>query len=257
MAAPPAQHLLFLHGWGAHPSLYAPALNRLSPDFTVHAPVLPGHGDVPPPPRHTDPLRHLTTYARDHLTTAIPAGEPVTVVGHSLGAVIGTQLTRAHTTRVNHLILICPAGGDPDTSLTGWLRLLRGALSEARDATTPRHRDLRAHLAVAGHITRNPIAAARTGIATKASTLAGPIISVAAHGIPVTVITADRDGITPPLPRIPGIARISVEGQHSWPVHEPEAFAHLVRLILAGDGPAHATASATPASLAPTPASPA
>ena len=80
--------LLLLHGLGATSDVWEgwrPILARRWPGRWI-APDLPGHGGSPPLPTYT-----FDAYA-DAIARILPAGVDLTVLGHSLGGVIGLTL---------------------------------------------------------------------------------------------------------------------------------------------------------------------
>lgn len=83
--------LVFLHGWTMAGDIFADALNRLGTDFTCLAPDLPGHGQTtgfaPTVSGAADMLDHLLR--QEGL-------EDVTLIGWSLGALVGWQYLAIH-----------------------------------------------------------------------------------------------------------------------------------------------------------------
>lgn len=93
--------LVLLHGWAMHSGLWGGVPQQLAKRFRVHAVDLPGHGASSPPAACTF----------DGLTAAVSAGieatgEPLTVVGWSLGGSLALHWARAEPARVGRLVLV-------------------------------------------------------------------------------------------------------------------------------------------------------
>ncbi len=115
---------MFLHGWTMAGDIFADAFARLGADFTCLAPDLPGHGKTegfaPTVDGAADMLDHLLRHE---------GLEDVTLVGWSLGALIGWRYLGLHGgARVRAMISLdmspCPLNG------TGWDLGLRGQSAE-------------------------------------------------------------------------------------------------------------------------------
>ena len=83
-------------GWRGLPQ----RLSRMG--LAVHAPDLPGHGDSDADAGSLDGMT-------EHIRAGLPEG-PLSLVGHSLGAVLAVRLARRLGARVTRLVLIAPAG---------------------------------------------------------------------------------------------------------------------------------------------------
>jgi len=93
--------LVLLHGFAMHGGLFAPLLPALVPRFRVHVVDLPGHGWSAP--LATPDLASIAATI-DAATAAI--GEPVVVVGWSLGGQVALQWALARPERVRRLVLV-------------------------------------------------------------------------------------------------------------------------------------------------------
>jgi len=106
------QDLVFLHGAGgvvAGDTL----LNRLSENYTVHAPVWPGFG-----PDATETLLEdmldFTLHGWDVVDALELEGPPV-LAGHSMGGMIAAEMASVARHDLSRLVLMAPAGmWDPD-----------------------------------------------------------------------------------------------------------------------------------------------
>ena len=96
-AGPP---LVMLHGWALHGGLFAPIVHALSQAHRVHVVDLPGHG-------YSAPLRPWTIErVVDVLAERFAGGEPVCVLGWSLGGSIAMSWARRAASHVGRLLLV-------------------------------------------------------------------------------------------------------------------------------------------------------
>jgi pimeloyl-ACP methyl ester carboxylesterase len=108
--------LLALHGITASRRYWTPAILSLARRFRVLIPDLPGFGESPKPwVDYTTGffVESLLGFLEQHSE----AGQPVRIVGHSLGAVLAVELAARHPGRVAALVLLnVPRFGDPDSA---------------------------------------------------------------------------------------------------------------------------------------------
>jgi pimeloyl-[acyl-carrier protein] methyl ester esterase len=98
-AGPP---LVLLHGWAMHSGMWGSVVADLAPRFRVHAVDLPGHG------HSAAPVAWTLDAVVDEVTRAFAAhGEPLTVVGWSLGGVVALRWALAAPQRIGRLALVC------------------------------------------------------------------------------------------------------------------------------------------------------
>lgn len=106
----PGPALVLLHGIGSQAASFTPLLPHLAPTLRVIAWNAPGYGGSEPLaqdwPVASDYARALERF----LDTVAPA-TPVTLLGHSLGALMGTAFAATHRDRVRRLLLAAPALG--------------------------------------------------------------------------------------------------------------------------------------------------
>ena len=90
--------LVLLHGWAMHGGIFAPLVDALRVQWTVHAVDLPGHG-------HS---RDSTIpFELDALTAALAAELPTAVwVGWSLGSLVAQRMAATRPKRVRALVSI-------------------------------------------------------------------------------------------------------------------------------------------------------
>jgi pimeloyl-ACP methyl ester carboxylesterase len=93
-----------LHGFGGAASNWASVAPRLADRYRVIVPDLPGHGGsspLPAPPVRVDPYAERLADLLD---------DPVVLVGHSFGAVVGLRLAARRPDLVRGLVLAGAAG---------------------------------------------------------------------------------------------------------------------------------------------------
>lgn len=93
--------LVLLHGWALHAGLFAPLIPELARRFRVHAVDLPGHGYSPP----------VVPYSLDAIVQALedafaPVGEPLCVLGWSLGGMLAMRWAHSKPERIAKLVLV-------------------------------------------------------------------------------------------------------------------------------------------------------
>ncbi len=99
--------LILIHGLGASAESWALLMPRLSKEYLVYAPDLPGFGKTPLAPEGFN-IRTLVLYVRRFLDAL---GYPqVTLVGNSLGGWIATRFAVDYPQRVKRLYLLNSAG---------------------------------------------------------------------------------------------------------------------------------------------------
>jgi pimeloyl-ACP methyl ester carboxylesterase len=125
--------LLYLHGAVGQKG-WAPFLERLSQQFTVYAPHLPGYGEATGL-EHLADLTDLTLY---HLELLDALGvDRAHVVGHFLGGMIAAEMSAFSPSCVNRLALVSPAGVWHDKEPVADLLALNADELKDRMAATP------------------------------------------------------------------------------------------------------------------------
>ncbi|MCB0007583.1 MAG: alpha/beta fold hydrolase [Anaerolineales bacterium] len=108
---------LFLHGFMGTPKSGRPLAEALARQgLTVYAPLLPGHG------HHPDKLAGVTMQdwlaeATDALATISEHCQEIVIIGHSMGAVLGSYLATIHG-NIRGLVLVAPPLEVPDWRLS-------------------------------------------------------------------------------------------------------------------------------------------
>ncbi|HWH27814.1 MAG TPA: alpha/beta fold hydrolase [Mycobacteriales bacterium] len=236
--ARPGEPLLFLHGWGLSPRVYAAGVTRLTAaGVRVIAPCLPGFGGSDGPPlRQVD----LAGYARTVGRTLDVLGveHPVFVAGHSFGGGVAIQLATDRPERVRSLTLVNSVGGAPGRRQAladrSWLAWAAGAVTEL----SPRGL-LRAAPGLlrdfVPNAVRKPVTLALTARLALTVQLADAVAALVAAGLPVLFVWGDRDRLVLPgaLSQVEGALPAEVvSGRHGWLLTEPEEFATLLRNAL-------------------------
>jgi len=100
------QPLVFLHGAGGV-TADDPFLAKLSENFHVHAPMLPGYGDS----EECHELRDMLDITLHYWDVVEALGlKDAILVGHSMGGMIAAEMAAIAPHDVTRLGLICPAG---------------------------------------------------------------------------------------------------------------------------------------------------
>jgi carboxylesterase len=129
--------VLMIHGLTASPTEVAPLFQyfrQCEPDWTLDAPLLPGHGTLVDDLRQTTPeswLRH----AREAMTRMEQSCGAVVLAGVSMGAVLAARLALEHR-GVRALVLLAPTFGLSNRQSIGLriLRLFRADLPKRRES---------------------------------------------------------------------------------------------------------------------------
>jgi pimeloyl-ACP methyl ester carboxylesterase len=229
--------LLFLHGWGLSPDVYAEGLRRVAAEgVRVIAPALPGFGGSEPLPQ-ADLGSYADTVAR--LLELLGIAAPVLVVGHSFGGGVALQLATDRPERVRSLTLVNSVGGAPGrkTGLVdaSWLHWALGAVTELSPRSVVRDAPsvLKAFLP---SVLRSPLTLARTAALALRASLADQATALIDRGLPVLFVWADEDRLIAPGALAHVAASLPsrlVEGKHGWLITEPEEFASVVHDALA------------------------
>src|SRR5690606_30075352 len=120
---------VLLHGIGMGRGVFGDLIAHLDDTAEVIAIDLPGYGEAPEPERILTMERTadlIAAYLRDRV------GEPVVLVGHSMGAQIAIEVAARHPQTVDRIALIGPSA-DPRARSAGaqlW-RLLRDIAVES------------------------------------------------------------------------------------------------------------------------------
>jgi pimeloyl-ACP methyl ester carboxylesterase len=210
---------LFVPGWGAPRSLYSTCV--------------PDGWEVLQPPPFRATGGDLAAYRRWLAGEVETRRElrPLTLAGHSMGAVLSVYAALDVPDAVERLVLISPAGLPLEKPIwksgLSLLHQIVHGLYPAGELWRATKRTCSA-----------PRAALRLAHALRGLDLGPELARVRATGIPCTVIVAATDRLTTPeicgrlaIQLGAGYRELDVEGGHVWMLHRPE----LLRRELAGD----------------------
>jgi len=121
--------VLLLHGSGDSPQSFRELARRLADEgYTVHAPLLPGHGRSPRAFAQTTSAEYYDS-AESALTLLQSQSRGAAIVGLSMGGAIAARLAREHAD-VSALVLLAPYLVPPSTiRLAARFRWLWGAVT--------------------------------------------------------------------------------------------------------------------------------
>lgn len=219
--------LLFLHGWGLTPRVYAPAITPLCrAGIRVVAPALRG--------RSVDLLARQAAAFLDSLEL----DEPAFVMGHSLGGGVAIRLASLRPDLVRSLTLVNSVGGAPGRrgmAAKPWWRWAVGAVAEAHPASLRRDVATNVVRDFLPTVVRAPVASAFSAVAALSANLADDAQRLVDDGLPVLFVWGDRDRLITPG----AFAEIAnemtpevVAGRHGWLLTEPDEFATLLHNAL-------------------------
>lgn len=201
--------MLFIHGWGLSPHSYDKPLSSLTKQYNVYAPALPGFGKSSPLEKRKFDLQ---TYAEaiEETWEQCDVTSRTTIVAHSMGSGVAIKLALHNIELVNNLILICPIGGGG--GFTSWPHLV-ASLREDINFDFAHHA-----LDSLPSLLRNPRGSARSAWLAKKANLVNEIKELVSYDIPVRIIFADKDTVTPPgtIKEIPRVKYNMVSGTHGW-----------------------------------------
>ncbi len=232
--------VVFLHGWALGRHAYAASLSRLAGrGFEVLMPDLPGFGNTPLMALEDVSFPSYAGWA-DAFLDEVGVTGPVTLVGHSFGGGVATQVAHDFRTRVSGVVLLNSIGG-PTWYLDGgeprplserpighWLRRLNGEVMPHSIWKIPAMtRDLFPNAVLR---TR---ALWRVGELARKADLRAELKELARSGVPVMAVWSEEDHVIPKasfedLCTSLGQSGRIVPGRHSWPFSDPAAFAALV-----------------------------
>ena len=227
--------LLYLHGAVGQKG-WAPFLERLSQQFTVYAPYMPGCGEASGL-EHIADLTDLTLY---HLELLDALGvERAHVVGHFLGGMIAAEMAAFSPSSIDRLALVSPAGVWHDEEpVADLLALNADELSERLTATPSGAASLNGFADMLARDRMQDIAARRvssSGHCPTGGCTAAPIASRR----PPSSLWGGQDRINPPsyAADFQGLIAESRTGSianagHLLMLEQPDAFADAIAAFL-------------------------
>ena len=137
----PSSCILLLHGWLDNAASFTPLMEELrsqNPDIQLIALDLPGHGysshsrsGYYPFHDYIDSLHQVITQIKKELDC------PLTLVGHSMGALVASCYSAAFPENVDHLVQIEGYGPIYESPQNSLARLRKGVLSRQRVSKKP------------------------------------------------------------------------------------------------------------------------
>jgi pimeloyl-ACP methyl ester carboxylesterase len=233
--------LVFVHGWGLSIRAYAKALPELArAGVRVIAPALPGFG-------RSAPLTGTYTFEKlalwlDELLDQAGVDEPAFLVGHSFGGGVATATAYHHPERARSLVLVNAVGGAvwkrdaenehslADRPLWDWGRHFPLELRARRihKVAPVIMRDF------VENAIRNPKALRLAANLARTADLRGELATLAARGLPVTVLWGDQDKVIPQATFASICEAAGTEGDivsdagHAWLLADPAGFGELM-----------------------------
>ncbi|TAL18242.1 alpha/beta hydrolase [bacterium] len=103
----PGEDMLFLiHGLGVDHRMWVFQQRRLTRDYHIKAPDLPGFGENPPPENTAfDPLVHLADFVADEIKSS--GADKVNLCGYSMGGTLALMVALRNPGLVDSLALVC------------------------------------------------------------------------------------------------------------------------------------------------------
>ena len=224
-AGPTADAIVHVHGFGISGTYLEPTAALLAPRYRTYVPDLPGMGRSMRPDR---PLG-LPGLARALVSYCDAVGvERATLVGNSLGCPIIVEVATAFPDRLQHAVLVSPAGGPNNQPLGRALRQM--AIDGFREP-----------------ISMVPIAARdylRFGLLRswrlfRAMTRYPTLERLPHLVMPTLVIAGDRDPLVDVhrahvFAGLPHVEAVKVRGAHALNYSAPELIASLIEAHLSG-----------------------
>jgi pimeloyl-ACP methyl ester carboxylesterase len=235
--------VVFLHGWGLSEHSYRRPLRRLvAMGCRVWAPALPGFGGTAHLPRGETSFAGYAGWV-DGFMDAVGIDGPALVVGHSFGGGVAITVADRFSERVRELVLVNSVGGST-WSVTGrrvrsmakrplwdWGLHLPGDVLPLPQLT----RVLPVFLEDAlPNALRNPRAVWQAAQLARKADLTAELEDLKARKLPVVALWSRRDQIIPrasfdALCAAVGTPGVVVEGNHSWLLADPDAFAAVMK----------------------------
>jgi pimeloyl-ACP methyl ester carboxylesterase len=224
-AGPAADAIVHVHGFGISGTYLEPTAALLAPRHRTYVPDLPGMGRSMRPQQPLD----LPGLARALMSYCDAVGvERATLVGNSLGCPIIIEVAKAFPDRIDHAVLVSPAGGPNNQPLRRALgQMAVDGLREPKSMVPIAVRDYLRF----GALRSLSLFTAMTRY---------PTLERLQHLVmPTLVIAGDRD----PLVRIdrvhifaglPNVQAVKVHGAHALNFSAPELIASLIEAHLEG-----------------------
>jgi pimeloyl-ACP methyl ester carboxylesterase len=236
-----------LHGWGLDHKAYKRALARLvRAGLHVYAPALPGFGGTAAFPGAGAELRDYGDWVAMFLDT-VDVGTPVLAMGHSFGGGVGVRLAYDHPRHVRALVLINSVGGSAwahsgsavrsmaERPLWDWGIHFPADLLPIRQA-----RRVLPVIVAEGlpNFLREPRSFWRAAKISREADLTSELNALRIRRLPVVVLWGQRDRLITrdsfeDMCRALGHPdAVTVPGNHSWLLADPDAFGEVMTNVL-------------------------
>lgn len=199
---PAAKNHLFLPGWGARASAYAPGL---PPDW-----------EALDPPDFRAAGGSLEAYRRWLHAEVMARPGRVTLAGHSMGAALSVLTAASAPEKIENLILICPAG-------LPLLKPMRISAVQFLQQVVTRRFSARESARAVREVLRAPLSALSVARAVHGLDLTEDMRRLSVHGVAITVVGCSTDTLVTSLHcrRAAHLLRASyheleLEGGHMW-----------------------------------------
>jgi pimeloyl-ACP methyl ester carboxylesterase len=238
---------LFLHGWGLDHKAYKRALSRLvRAGLHVYAPALPGFGGSAALSGASEGLGAYGDWAAAFLET-LGVHTPVLAMGHSFGGGVAVTLAHDHPERVRALVLINSVGGSAwahtgstvhsmaERPLWDWGIHFPGDLLPIRQARRVLPVILTEGLP---NLLRDPRSFWRAAGVARRADLTVELDVLRQRRLPVVVLWGLRDHLITrdsfeDMCRALGDPNVmTVPGNHSWLLADPDAFGEVMTNVL-------------------------
>ena len=219
-AGPTADAIVHVHGFGISGTYLEPTAALLAPRHRTYVPDLPGMGRSMRPPQPLD----LPGLARALMSYCDAVGvERATLVGNSLGCPIIVEVATAFPDRIEHAVLVSPAGGPNNQPLGRALRQM--AMDGYREPLSM------VPIAVRDYLRFGVL---RSWSLFKAMTRYPTLERLPHMVMPTLVIAGDRDPLVDVdrvhvFAGLPHVEAVKVRGAHALNYSAPELVAALDR----------------------------
>jgi len=245
--------LVFLHGWALNHRTYRQALGVLvDHGVRVYAPALPGFGGTVELPASQVSLAGYATWL-DGFLAAVGVSEPVTLIGHSFGGGVAIQTAHDWPTRVARLILVNSIGGSAWSQAGGINRSMRERPLWDWGLHLPADLLLRRQLTrvlpviltdAVPNLVRNPRTIWRVANLARTADLTGQLEDLKRRRLPVVILWGQQDRVIPRasvdslLAALGDPELITVPGNHTWLLADPEGFGEIITNVISAAPPA-------------------
>lgn len=239
--------VVFLHGWGLDHRVYKRPLARLAAGgLRVIAPALPGFGGTAGLPPGAATLAGYAAWVGAFFE-AIGLDQPVTLIGHSFGGGIAVLTAHDNPDRVHSLVLVNSIGGSAWKHHRGALRsiterpLWDWGLHIPADLLPQRQLTRVVPVIVGefvGNLLRDPLSFWRTAALARSADLTEYLEELKRRRLPTVVLWGTRDRVVTQasfesMCRALGEPNVvTVEGQHSWMIADPDNFAEVMTNVV-------------------------